>query len=65
MVFGQFDDIPAVVRVAAGAHLREFAVKMNHMRTAGLLVQVVHILRDNRHLEVFLQPADKPVPLVG
>ena len=40
-------------------------MQVNHISGAGFLVQVVHVLRDDRHLIVFLQLVNEAVALIG
>ena len=50
--------------MVTGCHLGQFTVQVNHLVASGTLVQVVHILRDNGHMEIFFQFRQQFVPPV-
>lgn len=45
--------------------LGDFSVQVDDVAAAGTLVQVVHILRDDRHPEVLLKAGNEPVRFIG
>ena len=47
-------DVLRVVRFQTRRDFRQLAVQVNHFRTAGTLMQVVYVLRDDRHIVILL-----------
>jgi len=54
-----------LVFVLRTAHLGQFSVQMEHALTAGLFVQIVHILSDDLHAELLLQIGQIPMCGIG
>ena len=65
LVVAQRAYVARVVGVARGCHLHKLAVQVYHVRRAGPLVQVVDVLRHNRHVEVLFECCQQLVPAVG
>ena len=40
-------------------------MQVDDLRGTGHLMEVVHVLRDNRHVVLLLQLSHQPVPLIG
>ena len=57
--------VARIVDVATGADLHQFAVKMDDLRRAGLLMKVVDILGDDGHVVFLFQRCHEPVAVVG
>ncbi len=64
IVFRQFLHIILVIRITRRTHLRQLTMQVNHLRRTCFLVQVIHILGDDRHIVVLLQFGNQPMPLV-
>ena len=57
--------IARVVGVGRGTHFHQFAVQVNDVRRTGTLVQVVHVLRHDRHVEMRFQLRKNAVRGIG
>ena len=57
--------ITRVVDIAAGAHLHQFSMQVNHPCRARLFMQVVYVLRHYGHVIVLLKGSHQAVALVG
>ena len=51
----QFADVLGVVRLETGSYFGQLTMQVNHLCTSGTLVQIVHILSDDRYMKTLLE----------
>ena len=64
IILWQLLNVAIVVRIVGRTNLGELAVQVDDVLGTSLLVQVIYVLGDDGHLEIFLQFLDELMPLV-